>query len=168
MKTFLLLITLILSGSIGEVLSAKGMKEIGDVSFRAGALLRAVAHAVRNRWLIGGVFFMAVSFFSFLSLLSYADLSYVLPMTAVSYLVSTVGARFFLGERITGARWLGTLLVAVGVALVSLSPAWEEIIITRGSSGLRTLMTLLSSTDPGLSAPAVFWLLFAMRLALLF
>ncbi len=169
MKTFLLLTTLILSGSMGEVLSAKGMKEIGDVSFRAGDLLRAIARAVRNRWLIGGVLFMAVSFFSFLGLLSYADLSYVLPMTAVSYIVSTVGARFFLHERITGARWLGTMLVAAGVALVSLPHGLEEIIITRGSGGRRALMTLLNSTDSELAAqaPAAFWLLFALRLALL-
>ncbi len=168
MKTFLLLTTLILSGSMGEVLSAKGMKEIGDVSFRVGELRRTIARAVRNRWLIGGVFFMAVSFFSFLGLLSYADLSYVLPMTAVSYIVSTVGAKFFLNERITGARWLGTILVAVGVALVSLPHSLEEIIISYGSGGPRALMTLLNATDSGLNAPAIFWVLFALRLSLLF
>ena len=169
MKTFLLLTTLILSGSIGEVLSARGMKEIGDVSFRVGALLKAVARAVRNRWLIGGVFFMAVSFFSFLSLLSYADLSYVLPMTAVSYVISTIGARFFLKERITGARWLGTMLVTVGVALVSLPPKLEEIVLTGASSAGHNLVSLLNSTETALAAnsPTLFWLLFAARFALL-
>lgn len=167
MKTLLLLTTLILSGSMGEVLSAKGMKEIGEVSFRVGELLRAVARAARNRWLIGGVFFMAVSFFSFLSLLSYADLSYVLPMTAMSYIISTVGARFFLAEQITGARWLGTILVAAGVALVSLPSHLEASLIVYGSSGLRAIITLLNSTDSELASNASAWLIFTLRLALL-
>src|SRR5438105_5735234 len=128
MKTFLLLTTLILAGSTGEVFSAKGMKEVGDVAFGWRELVGAMGRVVRNRYLIVGVFFMAISFFSFLGLLSYADLSYVLPMTAVSYVVSTIGARFYLKEQITGGRWFGTVLVATGVALVSLPQSLEEII----------------------------------------
>ena len=144
MKTFLLLTTLILSGSIGEVLSARGMKEVGDVSFRWRKLAGSVARVARNRYLITGVFFMAVSFFSFLGLLSYADLSYVLPMTAVSYVVSTVGARFYLKEQITGGRWLGTLLVAIGVALVSLPQGLEEAVSTGASNYWHSLFAMLS------------------------
>lgn len=169
MKTFLLLSTLTVAASIGEVLSAKGMKEIGDVSLRPRELIRAIARAVRNRWLIGGVFFMAISFFAFLSLLNYKDLSYVQPLTAAGYVISTIGARFFLKERITGARWFGTVLVALGVALVSFPLALEEAIIGQAGRAVRGLIASLNPADTALTtnSPALFWLFFALRLALL-
>ncbi|MBS1787074.1 MAG: EamA family transporter [Acidobacteria bacterium] len=127
MKTFLLLCSLIGGSSLGEILSAKGMQQVGDVSLRPHALFGAILRMIRNPYLIGGVACMAVSFFSFISLLSYADLSFVVPLTAVSYITNTLGARFFLGERISRERWMGTLLVAFGVALVSISGKLEAL-----------------------------------------
>ncbi len=127
MKTFLLFCSLIGGSSLGEILSAKGMQQVGDVSLRPRALLGAIWRMIRNSYLIGGVACMAVSFFSFISLLSYADLSFVVPLTAVSYITNTLGARFFLGERISKERWMGTLLVAFGVALVSISDKLEAL-----------------------------------------
>ncbi len=127
MKTFLLFCSLIGGSSLGEILSAKGMQQVGDVSLRPRALLGAIWRMIRNPYLIGGVACMAVSFFSFISLLSYADLSFVVPLTAVSYITNTLGARFFLGERISRERWMGTLLVAFGVALVSISDKLEAL-----------------------------------------
>ena len=127
MKTFLLLCSLIGGSSLGEILSAKGMQQIGDISLRPRALFGAVLRMVRNPYLIGGVACLAVSFFSFISLLSYADLSFVVPLTAVSYITNTLGARFFLGERISRERWMGTVLVAFGVALVSISGKLEAL-----------------------------------------
>ena len=125
MKTFLLFCSLIGGSSLGEILSAKGMQQVGDVSLRPRALVQAILRMIRNPYLIGGVACMAVSFFSFISLLSYADLSFVVPLTAVSYTTNTLGARFFLGERISKERWMGTLMVAFGVALVSISDKLE-------------------------------------------
>jgi uncharacterized membrane protein len=63
---------------------------------------------------------MAVSFFAFMSLLRVADLSFVVPATAASYVLETVLARYVLKERIGRRRWAGALLVACGVALVAL------------------------------------------------
>jgi ceramide glucosyltransferase len=169
MKTFLLLATLVLADSMGVVLAAKGMKKVGDLSLRPRELLGGLARTFSSPWLMGGVFFMAISFFSFLGLLNYEDLSYVVPMTAVSYIVKTLGARLFLKEQITGARWIGTLLVATGVALVSLPQSAEEIITAQISRGLRGLVALLNQTDAPLPTDIseVFWSLFALRLALL-
>ena len=125
MKTFLLLCLLIAGSSLGEILSAKGMQQVGDVSFRPHALLAAIWRMIRNPFWIAGVVCMAASLLSFIRVLSYADLSFVVPLTAVSYTTNTLGARFFLGERISKERWLGTLLVTFGVALVSLSDKLE-------------------------------------------
>ncbi len=52
-------------------------------------------------------------------LLSWSDLSFALPATALGSVVNTVGARFFLKENVTMGRWMGTLLICVGVSLLS-------------------------------------------------
>ena len=83
MKTFLLLCSLVVGSSLGEILSAKGMRKVGDVSFRPRALIGALGRMFRSPYLFGGVACLAVAFFSFISLLSYADLSFVAPLTAV-------------------------------------------------------------------------------------
>src|SRR5262249_57430348 len=68
MKTFLLLCSLIAGSSLGEILSAKGMQQVGDVSFRPKALLRTANRIVRNPYLFGAITCLALSFFSFISL----------------------------------------------------------------------------------------------------
>lgn len=165
MKTFLLLCSLIACSSLGEILSAKGMQQIGDVSFRPRALLGAFWRMLRNRYLFLGVVFMAASFFSFISLLSYADLSFVVPLTAVGYITNTLGARFFLHERISRERWLGTLLVACGVSLISVSDKLEAVIRANWKAWLDWLYAVFAPTH--IESPAGFWLLFGLR-ALLF
>ena len=121
MKTALLLMSLIACSSLGEVLSAKGMQQVGEVSLRPGALLRAIGRMARNPYLFARIVFLAVSFFSFISLLSYADLSFVVPLTAISYVTNTLGSKFLLSEQIERKRWLGTLLVMAGVIIISMA-----------------------------------------------
>ncbi|MCI0524841.1 MAG: bacteriohopanetetrol glucosamine biosynthesis glycosyltransferase HpnI [Acidobacteria bacterium] len=170
MKTFLLLCSLIAGSSMGEILSARGMRQVGDVSFRPKALIGAFGRMIRNPYLYAGVSCLAVSFFSFISLLSYADLSYVVPLTAVGYITNTVGARFFLKERISKERWMGTLLVAFGVALISLDGPVEAFFKTRFLEWLNLLYSTLAPDEmiDRTASPAQFWLLFALRAALLF
>ncbi len=125
MKTPLLLFSLIIFSSLGEILSARAMKQIGEISFRPKLLLRALPKFFTNLNLMVGVAFLALSFFSFLSLLSYADLSFVVPLTAIGYITNTIGAKFLLKETISAARWMGTILVTFGVAIISLSGKLE-------------------------------------------
>ncbi|HYE75353.1 MAG TPA: glycosyltransferase, partial [Blastocatellia bacterium] len=169
MKTFLLLALLITFSSLGEILVAKGMQCVGDVPFRLHDILRAAWRAVSNRYLPMGVFFLALSFFTFLSLLSYADLSYVVPLTAVSYITNTIGAKFLLKETITKSRWIGTLLVAGGVSIISLPGIVESIAVNFAHSVFESLQSILLPSGEALSASSPFtaWLVFALRLALL-
>src|SRR5499426_1634191 len=131
MKTVLLLCSLVVGSSLGEILSAKGMRKVGAVSFRPKALIGAIGRMIRSPYLFVGVACLAVAFFSFISMLSYADLSFVVPLTAVSYITNTLGARFFLKERISRSRWVGTILVALGVAVISLDKHIEVFFKTR-------------------------------------
>ena len=105
----------------GEVLQAAGMRRHGEITdFRPGAIGRAVALLARNRFVIGGIASMAVSFFAFMKLLSLTELSFAVPVSEVTYVMETVLAKYLLHERVGALRWAGAALVVSGVALVSL------------------------------------------------
>ncbi len=107
--------------TVGEVLQAMGMRHHGEIhDFRPGALGRALAMLARNRFVIGSVAAMAVSFFAYMGLLTIADLSFAVPATAVTYVLETLLAKHILREHVNWLRWAGALLVIGGVALVSL------------------------------------------------
>ncbi len=165
MKTFLLLAMLIVFSSLGEILSARGMKQIGEVSFRPRLLLRTIPRLFTNGNLIAGVACLAFSFFSFLSLLSYADLSFVVPLTAMGYITNTIGAKFLLHEKISKARWWGTVMVTFGVAIISLPASFEALAIHLATGFSRQLLAWLNPTNHAFSP--VFSLLFALRVVLL-
>lgn len=121
MITVLLIALVVLGGSVGDVLITKGMKQIGEIStLHAGRLLGVAGRAITNRYFLIGLLFMAVSYFSFLGALRLSDLSLVLPATSISFVITTIGARLFLKERISAIRWAGILLVCIGVALISM------------------------------------------------
>lgn len=107
--------------TVGEVMQALGMRRHGEIrDFRPGALRRAAAMLARNRFVIGSVAAMAVSFFAYMALLTVSELSFAVPATAVTYALETVLAKYILKERVTALRWVGASLVICGVALVSL------------------------------------------------
>ena len=107
--------------TIGEVLQAAGMRRHGEIrDFRPGAIGRALAVLARNRFVIGSVLAMAISFFAFVKLLSISDLSFAVPVSAVTYVMETLLAKYVLKEQVNWLRWAGASLVLCGVALVSL------------------------------------------------
>jgi len=121
MISALLILLVVLGGSAGDVFVTRGMKELGEIStINVRELARIFVRAITNRNFLTGVVFMAISYFSFLGALRLEDLSLVLPATSISFVITTVGARFFLKETISGIRWAGILLVCIGVALLSL------------------------------------------------
>jgi drug/metabolite transporter (DMT)-like permease len=106
--------------TVGEVLQAKGMREHGEIhDFRPGALRQVFGAIARNRMIVGSVIAMAISFFTFMTLLSVAEVSFAVPATAASYVLETAMAKLILKEHISGRRWAGASLVACGVALLS-------------------------------------------------
>ena len=112
---------IVASTTVGEVLQAMGMRRHGEIrDFRPGALGRAAALLARNRFVIGSVVAMAISFFAYMGLLTIADLSFAVPATAVTYVLETVLAKYVLKEHVNWLRWAGASLVILGVALVSL------------------------------------------------
>jgi drug/metabolite transporter (DMT)-like permease len=119
-KTLALVLIAGLLGGSGHVLLAKGMKTIGDLTEAPAMLLGGmVGRAVTNPWVLLGVALQAGFFFLYLTLLSRADVSKILPMTAFDYIVVAVLAHLLLAEPVTPARWTGIGFIVVGVLLVS-------------------------------------------------
>lgn len=119
-KTLVLVLIAGLLGGTGHVMLSKGMKTIGDLTeaetSRLGGMVRRV---VTNPWVLIGVALQASFFFMYLTLLSRADVSKILPMTAFDYIVVALLAQMFLAEPVTAARWTGIGLIVLGVFLVS-------------------------------------------------
>ena len=121
MKTVVLIAMIVLADSAGDVLLTMGMKQVGEIStIRPRALLIIGRKVITNRNFLYGLFFLAVTFFSFLIVLSWADLSLVFPAKSLVYVASTLGAKFILGETVSFQRWAGISLVCLGVFLISL------------------------------------------------
>ena len=107
-------------GSAGDSLLSRGMKEIGNISLRH---LPDVILAVRNSWVVGGIVLLLAFFAAYMTALSWADLTYVLPATSIGYVLLALIAKFVLHEQVTPARWIGILLITAGVGFVAGGPA---------------------------------------------
>ena len=120
LKTFLLVLVAVALGGTGHVMLAKGMKPVGDLTEApTGRLGGMIARAVSSPYLLVGVVLQASFFFLYLTLLSRAEVSQVLPMTALDYVVVALLAQAVLGEAVTALRWTGIALITTGVFLVS-------------------------------------------------
>ncbi len=121
-REFFFLFMIVAAGTGGELCVTRAMKVVGEVhDFRPAALLRFVFRAMRVGWMWIGIGMMTVGFFSLLAMLSIEHVSFVVPVTALSYAAGALGAILFLHERISSQRWLGVLFVCIGVILVLLS-----------------------------------------------
>jgi multidrug transporter EmrE-like cation transporter len=120
MRTILGLAVLILGSTGGEIAITHGMKATGEPArLRPLELVRFLSRALRNGWFWAGVPLMALSFYALLVLLSWQPISLVIPASALSYVVGTLGAKYILAEDVSVARWAGVVLVCAGVALVA-------------------------------------------------
>ena len=119
MLELILLICVIGAGTWGELCVSRAMKALGEVhDFRPAALVQFAWRAARVGWMWVGISLMTVAFFSLLALLSMENVSFVVPVTALSYAAGAIGAALFLREKVTKQRWLGVLVVCLGVTLV--------------------------------------------------
>lgn len=119
-RKYLVLFGVSVFAAIGDSLLSQGMKQIGGVSLHQ---LQSIILVVFNPPVALGVLFLLAFFACYMTSLSWADLTYVLPATSVSYILLTLLAKFYLHETISLARWLGVLLISAGVGFVTQGPA---------------------------------------------
>jgi len=121
-KTVLIMIMAVTAGTVGDILLAKGMKEMGDVStMNLRGILDTAIKALATPKLILGTAMLAIFFFLWLAVLSWEDLSVALPMQALNYVLVAFLSQYFLHETVTPLRWAGTMLVCVGVMMITKS-----------------------------------------------
>ena len=151
-KTVLALIFMILIGTLGDVLISKGMKQVGEItSAHPAALLRAGTRALQNPIFVTGVVAQALYFCTFSAVLSWTDVSVVVPIGALSHVLTAFIAQHALGEHVTPQRWAGTIFVVIGITLVvrsQVSPAHG--LDTHGKGAI----PIPSGDAPDVQAPA--------------
>lgn len=121
MKAVILYFLIVCAGTGGEICVARAMKIVGEVKdFRPRAIIGVIFRAMRVSWMWAGLALMTTAFFSLLGVLAFQNVSFVVPVTALSYGAGALGGKFLLGEKVSRRRWAGVILVCVGVALVVL------------------------------------------------
>jgi uncharacterized membrane protein len=131
LKTRILTAIVIAANVLGNFSMSWGLKQRGAA---LGASALEYLTIFFNPWVSGGVCLLIVWLLSRMTLLSWADLSYVLPVTSIGYVLNAIMGWAFLGEHISAARWAGTLLIVAGTALV-------------GSTAVRTTHAAAEQSD---------------------
>ena len=117
---FFIFLSEILDGS-AQVLMKKGLLMAPLDRSDFGGILTFLFQNSSSYWVWAGMFIYALNFFSWMIVLSQLELSMAVPLTSLNYLLLPLLALIFLGEKISGLRWLGVLLIVSGVYFVSKS-----------------------------------------------
>lgn len=123
LRKYLVILSIVLFGSSGDAFLARGMKHVGAIDVHHLANLFV---ALTNPFVIVGIFFLLGFMWSYMTALSFADLSYVLPATALGYVNMVLLSIFWLHEHVTLQRWLGVALIVTGVGVVAGGPSRTE------------------------------------------
>ncbi|HLX94173.1 MAG TPA: DMT family transporter [Verrucomicrobiae bacterium] len=126
-KLLLILLVGLTFESTGVVLLKKGITQIGDMNgITAAEIFRVCKAGVMNPQILLGVFFEALFFVCLLILMSRSDISFLWPLTGLSFVFATFAAIWFLGERVSTMRWIGVVLIVIGAAFISYSQQAKE------------------------------------------
>src|SRR5476651_41938 len=126
-KLILILLVGLAFESTGVILLKKGMNAIGEMhGYNAVEIFRVVKAGVTNPQILLGVFFEALFFLCLLILMSKSDISFLWPLTALSFVFATFAAMWFLGESVSPVRWVGVALIMLGAGFISLSEHAKE------------------------------------------
>lgn len=126
-KLLLILFIGLVFESTGVVLLKKGMTQVGDLqTVNLAQIARVLKAGVTNSQILLGVFFEALFFACLLVLMSKSDISFLWPLTGLSFVFATFAAMWFLHEQVSAIRWAGVLFIMVGAALISYSEHAKE------------------------------------------
>jgi uncharacterized membrane protein len=117
-KTLVMVLAMVVCANVGDLMLKRGMTEIGAVTFSLNALQHTFVMTITNLTIWIGILFLIGFMASYMTVLSWADYSYVMPAGAFGYAILTLLAVVFLHESVSPRRWIGVLLICVGVLLV--------------------------------------------------
>jgi drug/metabolite transporter (DMT)-like permease len=116
---YLVLAGVTICAAIGDSLLSVGMKQVGAISLHH---LSSIILCILNPWVALGILFLLGFFTSYMTALSWADLTFVLPATSLGYVLLALIAKFFLHEQVSPLRWVGIALISAGVGFVTQGP----------------------------------------------
>jgi len=122
-RKYLVILCVVISGSVGDAFLARGMKHSGAIDIHHAA---NILTALANPFVILGILSLLVFMSSYMTALSFADLTFVLPATAISYVIMVLLSVVWLHEHVSAQRWAGVALIVIGVGVVAGGPSRTE------------------------------------------
>lgn len=123
LKTFLLILLITIFGPVGNLLLSKGMKSLEIiVTWSPGELARFIALALKSEFVWLGITSLLIFFMAYALVLSWADYSYVQPISAFAYGTAALLGHFVLGEIVSSVQWVGITIICLGVLIVGRTP----------------------------------------------
>ncbi len=119
-RKYLVLAGVTLFAAIGDTFLARGMQQVGNIPLHS---LPDLAFTILDPWVALGILFLLAFFAAYMTALSWADLTYVLPATSLGYVLLALIAKFYLHEQVSALRWVGIVLISAGVGFVTQGPA---------------------------------------------
>src|SRR5664279_3900864 len=133
-KTLIMVLLMVVCANTGDLMLKRGMLQIGEVTVSFSGLLQTFVSTLHNGTIWLGILFLIGFTLSYMTAVSWADYSYVMPAGAFGYAIQTMLAVLVLHEVVTPRRWIGVAMICVGVLLVgqtkpsTTSPAPEHLI----------------------------------------
>jgi uncharacterized membrane protein len=113
-----MILAMVVCANAGDLMLKRGMTQIGPVQISSAGLQHAFFSTVTNATIWIGIIFLIGFMLSYMTVLSWADYSYVMPAGAFGYALLTLLAVLFLHETVSPRRWVGVILICIGVLLV--------------------------------------------------
>jgi drug/metabolite transporter (DMT)-like permease len=137
-KLLIILFVALTFETMGVMQLSKGLRSLeGPKNYGVSEIASLVGRAVTNKRIVLGVCCEAVFFIGLLIMISNADVSFVWPLTALTFVFSTVAARFYLHEQIDPLRWVGVVLIVFGAGMITYTEKKKEQ-IQRGTMMMRS------------------------------
>jgi drug/metabolite transporter (DMT)-like permease len=126
-KLLIILFVALCFETTGVILLSKGLRTLpGPKNYSPGEIAKLVGRVVTTKNIVLGVAFEAVFFLGLLILMSNADVSFVWPLTSLTFVFSTFAAKFYLHEQIDGLRWLGVIFIVCGAGFITFTEKRKE------------------------------------------
>jgi uncharacterized membrane protein len=117
-KTLAVVLVMVVCANLGDLMLKRGMLQIGAVQISGNGVWHALLSTIGNGTIWLGILFLLAFTFSYMTAVSWADYSYVMPAGAFGYAIQTMLAVVVLHEAVTTQRWIGVVLIVTGVLLV--------------------------------------------------
>jgi len=118
LKTLIMVLLMVVCANTGDLLLKQGMSQIGEVTVSASGLFQTLVSTIHNGTIWLAILFLVGFTLSYMTAVSWADYSYVMPAGAFGYALQTMLAVVVLHEVVTPKRWIGVAMICIGVLLV--------------------------------------------------